>query len=539
VNPEVFIARFEGRAPAEPEVRADSWPEPIPFDAPARLPAFPLEALPPAIAAFCSGVADSRQVSPDLPALVALGVLAAAAARRFRVSIKADYAEPVNLYIAPALESGERKSATFRDGVEPLVEWERELQEREAPRVAAAREQRSIDEARLEHLHRQAGRTDDPTERAVLTAQAKEIAQDLTEVPAAPRLMVGDVTPEKLASILAGQRGRIALADAESGGVFEILAGRYSGNSRANFDVFLRGHAGDDLRVDRMDRSEIVRHPALTVIIAPQPAVLRALADEPQFRGRGLLARFLYAFPQSLVGARHFIQSSVQSQVAAAYRDVVRGILSVEPPEGDEPGHVLRLSSEALEVWRKYHDETEDRQREGGDLHGIRDWASKSPGAAARIAGLLHLAEGFRQGTGIGAETMAAAWAIVRDYLIPHALEAFTMMATDRNVGQARKIASWIVRTGRNRLTIRDAHSNFRAFGEPADFEASFRVLENRSIIRPAPEEPRTGPGRKPSPAFLVNPGVLKLFAESTESAGPNRGGNSANSEGASGGSES
>ncbi len=531
-----FHAKVYGRAPAESESSADPWPEPIPFDAPARLPAFPLEVLPPAIEAFCSAVADSRQVSPDLPALVAIGVLAAAAARRFIVRMKDDYDEPVNIYIAPALESGERKSATFRDCVEPLAEWERELQEREAPRVAAAREQRSIDEARLEHLRRLAAKTDDPTERAVLTAQAVELAQNLTEVPAAPRLMVGDVTPEKLASILAAQGGRIALADAESGGAFEILAGRYSGNGRANFDVFLRGHAGDDMRVDRMGREEIVRDPALTVIIAPQPAVLRALADEPQFRGRGLLARFLYAFPRSLVGSRHFVQSAVQPRIYTAYRDAVRGILSVEPPEGDEPGHVLRLSADALEVWRKYHDETEDRQREGGDLRGIRDWASKSPGAAARIAGLLHLAEGLRHGAAIGAETMAAAWAIVRDYLIPHALEAFTMMATDRNVGQARKIAGWIVRTKRNRLTIRDAHKNFTSFGEPADFDAPFRILENRSIVRAAPEEPRSGPGRKPSPAYLVNPGLLECPSEWTESGG---GGNSADSDGTSGGSES
>ncbi len=517
MNPEVFIATFEGRAPAEPEERADSWPEPIPFDAPARLPAFPLEALPPAIEAFCSAVAGSRQVSPDLPALIVLGVLASTAARRFRVAIKDDYAEPVNLFVAPALEPGERKSATFRDCVEPLAEWERELQEREAPRVTVAVEQRKNDEARLEHLRRKAARTDDPAERAEFNAQAKEMAQALTEVPAAPRLMVGDVTPEKLASILAAQHGRIALADAESGGVFEILAGRYSGNGRANFDVYLRGHAGDDLRVDRMDRSEIVRDPALTVIIAPQPAVLRALADEPQFRGRGLLARFLYAFPQSLVGSRHFVQSAVQHRVSAAYREAVREILSVEPPTGDEPGHVLRPSPAALEVWRQYHDETEDRQREGGDLRGIRDWASKSPGAAARIAGLLHLADGRRQGTPIGAETMAAAWAIVRDYLTPHAQEAFAMMATDRNVEQARKIASWIARTKRDHLTIRDAHKNFSSFGEPADFDAPFRILENRSIIKPAPEAPRSGPGRKPSPAYLVNPGLVERPSQWTE----------------------
>src|SRR5262249_38268238 len=109
--------------------QAREWAEPIPFGSSAAMPSFPLETLPPAIGAFCAAVAESRQVPADLPAMVALGVLAGASARRFRVRIKSDYFEPLNLFISAALEPGERKSATFRDCLEPLSEAERASQE--------------------------------------------------------------------------------------------------------------------------------------------------------------------------------------------------------------------------------------------------------------------------------------------------------------------------------------------------------------------------------------------------------------------------
>lgn len=80
--------------------------------------------------------------------------------------------------------------------------------------------------------------------------------------------------------------------------------GRHSGGA-ANLEVFLKGHAGDLLRVDRKGRpAEHVEHPALTLGLAVQPDVLRDIARMPGFRGRGLLARILYALPTSTVGRR-------------------------------------------------------------------------------------------------------------------------------------------------------------------------------------------------------------------------------------------
>jgi hypothetical protein len=57
--------------------------------------------------------------------------------------------------------------------------------------------------------------------------------------------------------------------------------------------------------VDRVNRpAEYVKQPAVTVALTMQPDVLAGLMDTPGFRGRGLLGRFLYASPTSLLGRR-------------------------------------------------------------------------------------------------------------------------------------------------------------------------------------------------------------------------------------------
>ena len=101
-----------------------------------------------------------------------------------------------------------------------------------------------------------------------------------------------------------GHLRRIALLSPE-GDVFDQMAGRYNQQVGPNLGVYLKGHAGDLLKVDRRGRPpEYVERPCLTIGLSIQPEVLQGLASRPGFRGRGLLARFLYSLPQSLVGHR-------------------------------------------------------------------------------------------------------------------------------------------------------------------------------------------------------------------------------------------
>jgi len=119
---------------------------------------------------------------------------------------------------------------------------------------------------------------------------AAQIADGI-EVPPIPRLLADDATPEAAASLLAEQGGTLAIISAE-GGIFDIIAGRYSPKAAPNMDLWLKGHSGDPLRVDRKGRPpEHIPRPALTLGLMIQPTVLGAIAANHQFRGRGFLAR--------------------------------------------------------------------------------------------------------------------------------------------------------------------------------------------------------------------------------------------------------
>ena len=71
---------------------------------------------------------------------------------------------------------------------------------------------------------------------------AAQIADGI-EVPPIPRLLADDITPEAAASLLAEQGGPLAIISAE-GGIFDIIAGRYSSKAIPNMDLWLKAQLG-------------------------------------------------------------------------------------------------------------------------------------------------------------------------------------------------------------------------------------------------------------------------------------------------------
>ena len=65
-----------------------------------------------------------------------LATLAAACAKRARVRLKADYTEPLNLYLVTALPPANRKSPVFKAATKPLDDLENALREDARPTVA-------------------------------------------------------------------------------------------------------------------------------------------------------------------------------------------------------------------------------------------------------------------------------------------------------------------------------------------------------------------------------------------------------------------
>jgi hypothetical protein len=329
-------------------------------------------------------------------------------------------------------------------------------------------------------------------------------------IPQEPILIADDVTSETATSMLAQQGGRLAVMSPE-GGIFATIAGRYSGTP--NLEVFLKGHAGDMMRVNRQSReSEHIAKPALTLGLAVQPEVLRDIAGMPGFRGLGLLARILFSVPENTVGRRKIGADPVPAHVSADYSKSLTRLIQTLADWTDPA--VLLLTPEANERVLNIERAVEPRLGPGGAWSHIVDWGSKYTGAVVRLAGLIHLGEhGIREGWAdaqITADTVERA-EMLGDYYAAHALAAFDDMGTDQSTRNARNVLAWIERTATSAFTKREVFRALKSSQLPAaaDFDAPIAVLEAHGYLRqletPAPK--RAG-GRPPSPSYLVHPEV-------------------------------
>jgi replicative DNA helicase len=498
------------------ESDAPQWDgAPVPLKTNRLLRPFPVDVFPGWLADQVTAVAEATQTPMDLAGSVALACLSTAAGGKVLVQVDRSWIEQVNLYTVTALSPGSRKSPVFKVMTGPLSDAEDALREIAAEARVEAELAARVAHARAEQLAKKAEvLTANPQEAlADATAAAKEAAA--ITVPELPRLMTDDVTPESCVSLMAAHGGRIAVLSAE-GDVFATLTGtRYS--AAPNLGVFLKGHAGDKIQVDRKGReSETIERPALTLGVTTQPGTLQGLAAQPGFRDRGVLARILYSLPTNTVGARNNLAEAVPEEVETTYRDALRTLVLVL--DGHDTPHHLTLTPEARQVLLDFQDWIEPRLHpQTGQLAAITDWASKLAGAVVRLAALLHLAHTFTTGyaTPITADTMHNAERIGRYYL-DHALTVYELMGqTHPDLDAAREVLDWITnhcnRTGLDTFTRRDAlrslHGRTR-FATATDLEPAFDLLTDHGHIRPKATQ-KSSKGGRPTSLFEVHPAVL------------------------------
>ena len=83
------------------------WEEPIPIsEMKDDLPVFPVHCFPAAVGEYITALSENTQTSIDMVAVVALGVLAVAAQRYYRIEGNSGYYEPLNLYVLLVAEPG-------------------------------------------------------------------------------------------------------------------------------------------------------------------------------------------------------------------------------------------------------------------------------------------------------------------------------------------------------------------------------------------------------------------------------------------------
>jgi replicative DNA helicase len=492
-----------------------AWEPPAPFGVTSEVPPFPVDVLPGWLGEYVAAVATATQTPPDLAGMLALAVLATVAAGTVEVEPRPGWREPLCLFVAVGMDAGARKSAVFTALTRPVAAFEHDQAAAALPGITETATLRRIADQAAAVAEAAAGKAPaSQQEEARAEAIARAAEASTLVVPPLPRWLVDDATPEALAGLLAVY-GRIALLSPE-GDVFDQMAGRYSQSGGPNLGVYLKGHAGDLLKVDRRGRPpEYVERPCLTIGLAVQPEVLRGLASRPGFGGRGLLARFLYSLPTSLVGHRQPGAPPVPAAVADRYTLELTALaasltIPVDLNAGEGPA-VLTLDQAAAELLLGFERDLEPRLAAGsGDLAHLAGWAAKLAGATCRLAALLHLAGHLRDGWArpINADTFSGA-ARLAGYLVDHARAVFDLMGADPRVDDARWLLDWITRTNQTQFTRRDAHvaTPRGRFPKATSLDPALALLEEHGYLRRVDAD-SSGPkgGRPPSPRFLVNP---------------------------------
>jgi hypothetical protein len=479
-----------------------TYPEPILLET-VQLPRFPCCALPGFLGPQVEAVAEHTETPAELAAVNGLATTAASVQGKYVVEIKPGYREHLALYTAAVLPSGNRKTAALNLMTGPLQQWEMIKARDVAKEIACIEAENARIEARIKSLRSQkANRNSEDTEKEV-----GQLMASIRRIPFTHRVWTQDITPEQLPQLMARNAERMAIISDE-GGIFDLIAGRYSGGI-PNMDVFLQAHSGTPVRIDRVSRSSIcMSRPLLTIALSPQPQVFQDLAKKPQFRGRGLLARFVYTFPESPLGYRTFEGRAIPSAVRVRYEKGIHALLNIKTLKAPL---LIRLSPEASNDWHEFALIIERQMRPGEILSHITDWAGKLPGTAARIAGLLHCIEhahGLPSTHEISLMTMNQALAISA-VLRSHALAVFDLMGADLALHAARKIAQWIKTKQQKEFTSRECFQDLKGhFPRMGELRSGLMMLQERHYIFRAPQIGGKGVGR-PSERFIVNP-VLK-----------------------------
>jgi replicative DNA helicase len=237
-----------------------------------------------------------------------------------------------------------------------------------------------------------------------------------------------------------------------------------------------------------------------------QPSVLTAIARNPEFRGKGLLARFLYARPASKVGHRLIGPPPVTEEVRKSYHDVVSKLAFEMTQRTGLTAVTLTLTEGAHAGLRRLEEEVEPTLAGDGELAHLRDWGSKYVGAVGLLAGILHMADHPADGLTrkVQEETFQRAVRL-GEYFKAVAINSFTEMVTDEATADAIYLLERVMGMGQSEVSERDVHVSSRSrFKTKTELKPALDRLVEHGYLVPLLDAKPTG-GRPSSPLYRIN----------------------------------
>lgn len=488
---------------------AVDWRPPSPILRPAQVPEpYPMDALPDSIGEAVREYQRFGQQPHALVACSALAMLAAVCQGHGDVARDPILRGPLSLNFLVIAASGERKTAADRTFGRSLREFESEAREQWKMHAADHEAGQVAHQTKRQKLEADLKAARDPAAIQDLKKALGALIADQQSPPREPRLILADVTPEALASILAdGWPSALLLSD-EGGMILgshatqRESASRFLGMLNALWDasaaITLDRRSAPSLRVEGRRLS--------TCIQIQREALLDFLGRTGELaRGSGFLARFLIAWPESTAGTRRYQEPPAILPCLERLHRRISELLTTPMPL-DDSGRLapplLQFSDTAKAAWVEIHNLFEEAIGAHGEFSDIRDVAAKAAENVARLAGIFAVFNGDNEisDDAIGRAARIVGWHVreaqrVLDALgdpseiaDAQALDAWLLAHCRMNAVQALK-AGDILRLGPSRVR------------KPARRDAALAVLEEAGRIRVETIGRRT--------LVSVNPGLL------------------------------
>lgn len=384
------------------------------------VPDFPMETLPKLVRRFVQASAMSSGADASAVAMAALAALSGALDHGFRLKMKrtGSWHTHPRMWVMLVGSSSAKKTPAISPCMKPLREYERVVMQRHK-----------------EDLCRH--------EADVESGAAKK-----ADRPPSPTVyVVNDTTTEKLGDILSRQdRGVLVEQDEISGWIGSM--DKYSGGgkgSAADRAFWLTAYNGGPKRISRLQRGELmIENCSVSFVGGIQPKRLSELGN---LSSDGLLQRFLPV----MMKRASFPEEVESEQVDADYKVIVQTLLGLQP-------HTVLLSDAALKEANDLQRHLFDIEQVDGLGESFTSFIGKLAGVHGSLMLLLHMIDaprdaGLRE---VSQETAQNATAIIKRFIIPHALSLYRESTDQVDWDYLRGLASFVLTSGKDRFTASD-----------------------------------------------------------------------------------
>lgn len=454
-----------------------------------------------------SDIAEGTCTPVDYPAIAFLVSCASliGGKRKVRPYTTSPWCEPCILWAGVVGDPSSRKSPALDVVTAPLREIERDQAEQHKDDKREWHERCERSKASRKHWQDALAKAvKDGTEAPPMPTDADE-----PEEPVRRRAMIMDATPEAVGSILEGNpQGTLHFRDELAGWLQSF--DRYSPGGR---EFWLEAYGGRPFVIDRKGAKGPLTIPfnGVSVLGGIQPSKMAAaLLSSPD---DGLVARFLWAWPNKLKEVRRPRQSADMGALENVYRRL-EAISWGMDPEGRQTAVTLPLSARAADIFERWEQDNASVDEDAAAL--FKSFVGKMNGVVLRLALIGEYIRWAWQGgaepSEVSEDALIAAAGFCDDYCKPMAERVYgdaALPLVERNAAVlARYIRRQGFRTINKRTLKRSPHkSSLPGLREAQAMDAAVEHLVDAGWLNPTPIRDGGTNGRH-SFDYAVNPAV-------------------------------